>query len=65
MIRHYSYIGPGMLVCATRGFGRSEAGHCFAPTFFLLSFFSAFYFSLTSEKLPLTENLFPPIFWQN
>ena len=24
------FIGPGVLTCATRGGGRSEAGHCFS-----------------------------------
>ena len=44
-------IGPGVLACATRGGGQSEAGHCFHLLF--LSFFSyAFCFSPTSEKLP-------------
>ena len=31
-----SYFGPGVLACATRGGGRSEAGHCFH---LLFSFF--------------------------
>ena len=25
----YNFFGPGVLACATRGGGRSEAGHCF------------------------------------
>ena len=29
-------IGPDVLECATRGGGRSEAGHCFHLLFFLL-----------------------------
>ena len=33
------FFGPGVLACATRGSGRSEAGHCFHLLFFLFSFF--------------------------
>ena len=58
-----NFIGPGVLACATRGGGRSEAGHCFHLLFsFFLSFFfffSAFYFS--PGESPVRENLFPPI----
>ena len=38
-------IGPGVLACATRGGGRSEAGHCFH----LLFFFFFFLFSSSSS----------------
>ena len=37
------FVGPGVLACATRGGGRSEAGRCFhlliPPFFFFFSFF--------------------------
>ena len=36
------HFGPGVLVCTTRGGGRSEAGHCFHLLF--LSFFFFFFF---------------------
>ena len=26
---NYEHFGPGVLACATRGGGRTEAGHCF------------------------------------
>ena len=49
---HVAFFGPGVLACATRGGGRSEAGHCFHLLFsFFLSFFFLllrFYFSPTS-----------------
>ena len=60
-------IGPGVLACATRGGGRSEAGHCFH----LLSFFFLFFLFLRLllfthfGESPVRENLFPPIFWHN
>ena len=64
LLDHYfSCIGPGVLACATRGGGRSEAGHCFHLLFsFFLSFFYAFYFSPTSEKLPWLNICFPTYF---
>ena len=37
----YSF-GPGVLACATRDGGRSEAGHCFHLLFLLLLLFSCF-----------------------
>ena len=62
-------FGPGVLACATRGGGRSEAGHCFHLLFssfflFLFSFFffSAFYFSPTSGNLPCVKICFPQYF---
>ena len=42
--------------CATRGGGRSKAGHCFHLLF--SSFFSAFYFSPTSGNLPCVKICF-------
>ena len=41
-------IGPGVLACATRGGGRSEAGHCFHLlfSFFLFLFFFFFFLRL-------------------
>ena len=68
------FVGPGVLACATRGSGRSEAGHCFHLLFFF--FFSFFFFLLFlfllrlllfthSGESPVRENLFPPIFWHN
>ena len=35
-------IGPGVLACATRGGGRSEAGHCFHLLFSFFFFFLLF-----------------------
>ena len=32
------FIGPGVLACATRGGGRSEAGHCFHLLYFFFLF---------------------------
>ena len=40
MLGQCSSIGPGVLACATRGGGRSVAGHCFHLLFFF--FFSSF-----------------------
>ena len=66
-------IGPGVLVCAIRGGGRSEACHCFCLLFFFFSptfFFFLFSFSFFLLRFlifthfgetPVTENLFPPI----
>ena len=56
-----------MLACATRGGGRSEAGHCFhllfsSFFFFFFFFFSAFYFSPTSGNLPCVKICFPQYF---
>ena len=63
-------VGPGVLACATRGGGRSEAGHCFHLLFsFFLSFFFFFLLRLLLfthfGESPVRENLFPPIFWHN
>ena len=57
-------FGPGVLACATRGGGRSEAGHCFhlLSFFFLFSFFYAFCFSPTSGNLPCVKICFPQYF---
>ena len=38
-----NFVGPGVLACATRGGGRSEAGHCFHLLFSFFSFFSFFF----------------------
>ena len=40
---HITHVGPGVLACATRGGGRSEAGHCFH-----LLFSSSFFFFFLS-----------------
>ena len=64
-------IVPGVLACATRGGGRSEAGHCFHLLFSFSFFFSPFFFFLRRllfthfGESPVRENLFPPIFWHN
>ena len=61
------YFGPGMLECATRGGGRSEAGHCFHilfSFFFFLLLLRLLLFTHFGES-PVRENLFPPIFWHN
>ena len=58
----FPLFGPGVLACATRGGGRSEAGHRFHLLFFLLFFFSAFCFSPTSENLPCVKICFPQYF---
>ena len=56
------YFGTGVLACATRGGGRSEAGHCFgpgglrAPCVLLLLLLTHF------EESPMCENLFPQYF---
>ena len=55
-------FGPGVLACATHGGGRSEAGHCFHLLFSFFFFFSAFYFSPTSENLPCVKICFPQYF---
>ena len=64
-------IGPGVLACATRGGGRSEAGHCFHLLFSSSSFFLFLFLFLLRLLLfthfgesPVCEYLFPPIFWQ-
>ena len=70
MLTLYFQIGPGVLACATRGGGRSEAGHCFHLLFsfsfflffFFFFFFSAFYFSPTSGNLPCVKICFPQYF---
>ena len=69
----FPIFGPGVLACATRGGGRSEAGHCFHLLFSSFSSFSFFFFLLFLRLLlfthfgesPVRENLFPPIFWHN
>ena len=55
-------IGPGVLACATRGGGRSEAGHCFH---LLFSFFLRLLLFIHFGETSVRENLFPPIFWHN
>ena len=55
-------IGPDVLACATRGGGRSEAGHCFHLLFFSFFFSYAFCFSATSRKLPCVKICFPQYF---
>ena len=59
-------VGPGVLACATRGGGRSKAGHCFhllfSFSFFFFFFFSAFYFSPTSGNLPCVKICLPQYF---
>ena len=62
------FFSPGVLACATRGGGWSEAGHCFH-----LLFSSSFFSSSSStpsafhplRETPMTENLFPPITRRN
>ena len=59
-------ISPGVLACATRGGGRSEAGHCFHLLFFFSFFFLLRLLLFTHfGESPVRENLFPPIFWHN
>ena len=64
-------FGPGVLACATRGGGRSEAGHCFHLLFSFFFFFFFFFFFLRLllfthfGESPVRENLFSPIFWHN
>ena len=61
-------IGPGVLACATRGGGRSAAGHCFHLLFFFFFFFFsssfsyAFCFSPTLGNLPCVKICFPQYF---
>ena len=61
-------IGPGVLACATRGGGRSEAGHCFHLLFSSSFFFFSSFFLLRLllfthiGETPVTENLFRTIF---
>ena len=59
----FFYFGPSVLVCATCGGGRSEAGHCF-HLFSFLFFLRLLIFTHFGET-PVTENLFPSIFWHN
>ena len=61
------HFGLGVLACATRGGGRSEAGHCFHLLFssFSFSFSYSFCFFTHIGESPVRENLFPPIFWHN
>ena len=61
------FFGPDVLACATRGGGRSEAGHCFhllKPFFFFLSFYT-FCFSPTSGILRKIIFFLAFIFWHN
>ena len=53
IIFNFLYFGPGVLACATRGGGQSEAGHCFHLlfSFFFFFFFYASCFSPTSGKV--------------
>ena len=53
------------IACATRGGGRSEAGHCFHLLFFLFFFFLRLLLFTHFGESPVRENLFPPIFWHN
>ena len=57
--------GPGLLACATHGGGRSEAGHCFHLLFFLFFFLLHLLLFTHFGESPVTENLFPLIFWHN
>ena len=61
-----SSFGQGVLACAIRCGGRSEAGHCFHLLFFLLPFFPLRLLLFTYfGETPVREIFPPPLLWHN